>query len=267
MTPTLRFLGASDSQGVPRWWCDCKVCTEARTTGVNARSRPSVVIEGAAESPERVLVDASPELRTQCAREGLRGFGAALISHAHNDHVLGLGDLADRARWTREPCPVFAPAEVLPALRERFAYLTRGGYPERVPFRALEQSSRTFAGYRLSAVRVPHGFNGWAYGFRFDGESSRPGSSWAYIPDSLNLQDLSPWRGLGLLVLGTSCYRETAPVHSRSVYDVQEALGLISELKPAGTVLTHLGHGVDAREPAPEGTIYAYDGLRLELPW
>lgn len=267
MRPTLRFLGASDSQGVPRWWCPCAVCEEARTTGLNARSRPSVVIEGAGEGaderPERVLVDAAPELRLQCTREGLKGFDAALVTHAHNDHVLGLGDLADRARWTERPCPVYAPAEVLPALRERFGYLMRGAYLELAPLKALEGSSRSFAGYRLTPVKVPHGFNGWAYAFRFDG----PRSSWAYVPDALGLTDLAPWRGLALLVLGTSFYLETAPLETRSVYDVREARALIAELRPGRTVFTHLGHGVDVRKPAPPGTLYARDGLRLELPW
>ena len=91
MPTTLTFLGSADSQGVPRWWCGCSVCTEAKTTGKNARTRPSVVIQGR----ETILIDASPELRLQCAREGLDGFDAALISHAHSDHILGLSDLGD----------------------------------------------------------------------------------------------------------------------------------------------------------------------------
>jgi len=272
MTPTLRFLGTSDSQGVPRWWCGCAVCEEARTDGRNARTRPSVVIEGA----ESILLDAAPELRLQCSREGLSGLDAALVTHAHavsatgrrasarnrNDHVLGLGDLADWGRWTGAHCPIYAPEEVLPPLRARFGYLGAPSYAARTPFRSVEAAGRTFAGYGVTAVRVPHGFNGFSYAFRFE----RDGRAWSYMPDCLGLEDLTPWRDLDLLVLGTSFYREDAPLEKRSVYDVQEALALITEPKPMRTIFTHLGHGVDVRKPAPEGTCYAFDGLRVPLP-
>jgi len=254
----LRFLGTSDSQGVPRWWCRCRVCAEARTSGQNARTRPAAVLEGA----ERILIDAPPELRLQCSREGLTDFDATLISHAHNDHLLGLGDLADWGRWTGAHCPVYAPAEVLPQLATRFGYLTSAGYQARTPFLTLEGAQRTFGGYTVEAIRVPHGFNGFAYAFRFE----REGKAWGYMPDCLLLDDLEPWRQLELLVLGASFYRETAPLAGRSVYDVQEAAALVAELKPKQTLLTHLGHGVDCRKPAPDSLRYAFDGLVVPLP-
>ncbi len=253
----LRFLGTSDSQGVPRWWCRCRVCEEARSTGKNARTRPGAVIEG----EERVLIDAPPELRLQCSREGVQGFSAALITHAHNDHLLGLGDLADWGRWTGRNCPVYAPEEVLPQLETRFGYLKSDSYQARTPFISLP-TTRTFSGYAVQAIRVPHGFNGFAYAFRFE----RKGKTWGYMPDCLDLKELEPWRNLELLVLGSSFYRETAPIASRSVYDVGEAAALIAELSPKRTLLTHLGHGVDTRNPAPEGLCYASDGLVVPLP-
>ncbi len=256
----LRFLGTSDSQGVPRWWCRCAVCEEARTTRANARTRPSVVIEGS----ERILIDCAPELRLQCVREDIGNFDAVLITHAHNDHILGLGDLGDRARWTREPCPVFAPAEVLPQIASRFEYMSREKSPYLcyVPMAALENTFREFAGYRATPIQVPHGFNGWSYAFRMDSSSG----SWGYMPDCLGLEDLEPWRNLDVLVLGTSFYREPAPLEGRSVYDVMEAVELVSKLGPKRTILTHLGHGVNVRRPPPEGIQYARDGLIVPLP-
>ncbi len=254
----LRFLGTSDSQGVPRWWCGCSVCGEARAGGHNARTRPAVVIEG----DEHVLIDAPPELRTQCSAAELSGFDAALITHAHNDHILGLGDLADWGRWTGAHCPIYAPDEVMPQLRTRFSYLTSASYQAQTPFLSLDETTRTFAGYTVTAIRVPHGFNGFSYAFRFE----RNGSSWGYMPDCLGLDDLRPWRGLELLVLGASFYREAAPIEGRSVYDVGEAAALVAGLEPKKTILTHLGHGVDTRKPAPDGLRYACDGLKVPLP-
>jgi phosphoribosyl 1,2-cyclic phosphate phosphodiesterase len=256
--PTLRFLGCSDSQGVPRWWCSCKVCNEARTTGENLRSRPSVLLESDADT---VLIDAAPEFRMQVTREKIFKIDALIITHAHNDHLLGLGDVADFARWTKKTIPIFVPSEVIPQVRARFQYLTKGSYPTLVPFAELESKGQTFGGYKLTAHKVPHGANGFAYGLRFENSSFR----WAYIPDSINLQDLTPWLDLDLLMLGTSFYYEDAPIESRSVYSVVEAVHLLHALQPKGTIFTHMGHGVDIRKAAPEKTQYARDGLTVKI--
>ena len=64
----LTFLGSSDSQGVPRWWCNCEVCVEARDSGLNARTRPSVLLKSESAN---ILIDASPEFRIQVTRENV----------------------------------------------------------------------------------------------------------------------------------------------------------------------------------------------------
>jgi phosphoribosyl 1,2-cyclic phosphate phosphodiesterase len=256
--PTLRFLGSSDSQGVPRWWCTCRVCTEARTTGKNARTRPSVLLES---EDKKVLIDAAPEFRMQVTRETIESLDAVLITHAHNDHILGLGDIADFARWTKKTVPMYAPRSVILQVQQRFPYLTQRSYPTLIPFGVLEQGLQVFADYQVTAHKVPHGLNGFSYGLKFENGKTR----WAYIPDSIALEDLTPWRELDLLILGTSFYKEDAPLASRSVCDVQEALQLLREISPKQTIFTHLGHGVNSCKPAPENTKYAYDGLRITL--
>jgi phosphoribosyl 1,2-cyclic phosphate phosphodiesterase len=256
--PELLFLGTSDSQGVPRWWCRCPLCEEARQGGINRRSRPGVAILG----EERVLVDAPPELRLQLAREGLTQVEALLITHAHNDHLLGLGDVAEGAYRSRHSLEVYAPAEVLSEIQHRFAYLFSERYAPRLRFFPLEETHRTLNGYRVEAFRVPHGFNGWSYAFRFEG----PQGAWAYIPDAFDLDDLSPWRGLDLIVLGATLLSEAhKPRHLRSTYDVEEAIALLAELKPRSGILTHLSHEIDVRRPLPPGLAWAHDGLRLPL--
>jgi phosphoribosyl 1,2-cyclic phosphate phosphodiesterase len=256
----LIFLGSGDSQGVPRWWCECSVCSEARSTGANARTRPSVLIRGS----ENVLIDSSPEFRRQVERAGVRQLDAVLITHAHNDHLLGVGDIADYAARVRRDCPVYAPAAVIPEIQARFAYMLKPGtgYAKYTPILPLDDSSRAFAGYAVQAVEVPHGRNGSSWAYRFE----RNGRAWGYMSDCLDLVDLKPWRNLDLLVLGANFYREDAARDRRSIYDVLEAAELLNELAPARAVLTHMGHGVDRRKAAPAGVSYACDGLEIELP-
>jgi phosphoribosyl 1,2-cyclic phosphate phosphodiesterase len=257
--PNLLFLGSGDSQGVPRWWCGCEVCEEAREYGENARARPSIVIEN---EYERVLVDAGPETRTQCNRFGLNGFDAVLITHAHADHIQGLSDVADWARFTTEGCPIYMPREIIPDIGKRFHYLLHEPYTSLIPIHALEATQRSFAGYRVRQYKVPHGHNGYSFAFRFE----QNGAAWGYMPDCLMLDHLEPWYGLDLLVLGVAYLHEGQPLNQRSIYDQREALELIAKLKPRRTLFTHMSHGIDRRQPAPFGVAYAFDGLKVELP-
>lgn len=255
----LRFLGSGDSHGVPRWWCSCDVCQEAREIGENARTRPSIMLD---HSGQRVLVDASPDLRLQCDALGVQGFESVLITHAHSDHLQGLSDIANRSRVTGEPCPIYMPLEIIGDVGKRFHYLLHEPYVSLVPIQALETTQRTFAGYQLKHYRVPHGQNGFSFAFRFE----REGSSWGYMPDCLRLDNLEPWYDLDLLVLGVVAIEEDKPISKRSIYNQSEALELIAELRPKHTIFTHMSHAVDIRKPAPEGIIYAFDGMSLELP-
>jgi phosphoribosyl 1,2-cyclic phosphate phosphodiesterase len=257
----LTFLGASDSQGVPRWWCNCAVCSEARATKMNARTRPSVLLEldGA-----QVLIDASPEFRLQATRENLRNLETVLITHAHNDHILGLGDVLDYLRWKGANTQIYAPDSVLPQLEQRFAYAFKGKYASR--FHAFPESFELH-GWTVSAFEVPHGFNGTANAFKLE----RHDKTWVYCSDSIGLSDAileQHFQNLELLILGTSFWDESSAVYSsRSVSDVLEALEVVKKVKPIKTVFTHLGHGVDARDgnKLPASVTLAYDGLKLEL--
>lgn len=257
----LTFLGSSDSQGVPRWWCNCEVCSEARETKVNARTRPSVLLEldGA-----KVLIDASPEFRLQATRENLQNIETVLITHAHNDHILGLGDVLDYLRWEGATSQIYAPESVLPQLEQRFAYAFKGKYAPR--FHAMPENLGLY-GWKVSAFEVPHGFNGTANAFKLE----RHGKSWVYCSDSIGLSENileQHFLNLELLILGTSFWDESSADYAgRSVYDVLEALELVRKVKPVKTVFTHLGHGVDARDAQklPENVVLARDGLTLPL--
>ncbi len=257
----LIFLGASDSQGVPRWWCNCEVCSEARATGINARTRPSVLLE---LEGHNVLIDASPEFRMQAVNQNLRNLETVLITHAHNDHILGLGDVLDYLRWEGANTQIYALESVLPQLEQRFGYVFKGKYASR--FHSFPENLELY-GWKISAFEVPHGFNGTANAFKLE----RHGKTWVYCSDSIGLSEAileQYFQNLELLILGTSFWDESSADYAgRSVYDVLEALEVVKMVKPVKTVFTHLGHGVDTRDAAklPENVSLAHDGLRLKL--
>lgn len=265
MTPTLTFLGTADSKGVPRFWCACPVCTEARTGGLNRRTRSAALIRGIGQSgqPETLLLDAGPDLHAQLARlPGPLVPDAALISHAHNDHLLGLGDLLDYATYAGGHLNVYAPAEVVGQIADRFGYAFRHSSP----VQALPEDGLHVAGLRVRAFRVPHGANGYSHAFRLD----RPGLAAAYVTDAIDIPAgvSGDWlENLDLLVLGTSFADESGVPHAgRSVYDVREALTLPWAQAARRVLLTHLSHGVDARTlTLPAGWSCAHDGLTVPL--
>ena len=272
MNGTLRFLGTSDSKGVPRFWCNCVVCQEARSPvqsvpGVNRRTRPSALLRG--RGGETLLLDCGPDLHAQLARLGGPFVpGAVLVSHAHNDHLLGLGDLLDYVTYAGGQLKVYAPAAILPDIRARFAYAFRG----EPPVLPLPADGLDLCGFRVCAVEVPHGANGASYAFHFAAQATdqSPAYRWVYMTDAIGVPaELSQkWlEDLDLLVLGSSFLDESAAVQaSRSVYDLREALSLPWAQTARRVLLTHLSHDIDVRQPLPDRRYsYASDGLSVAL--
>lgn len=275
MTAHLTVLGSSDSKGVPRWWCGCAVCSEARSTGMNRRTRPAALVRGAGQT---LLLDCGPDLHAQLTRLG-HAFvpSTVLISHAHNDHLLGLGDLLDYVRYAGGQLDIYAPEAALQGIRARFAYAFRHSAPVLpLPVEGLQR-----CGYRVRAFEVPHGANGASHAFHFEAEqegntdpssgSSPAGNSrWVYMTDALGVPDelAREWlHDLDLLVLGASMTDEAAAVQAtRSVYDVQEALRLPWAMSARRVLLTHLSHDIDVRRPLPAARYaYARDGRSVSL--
>jgi phosphoribosyl 1,2-cyclic phosphate phosphodiesterase len=96
------ILGSGSSGGVPRADGAWGACDPADPR--NRRSRCSCLVRRPprdSETPETtVLVDTSPDLRTQTAAAGVARLDAVLYTHDHADQTHGIDDL--RAFYLRE---------------------------------------------------------------------------------------------------------------------------------------------------------------------
>ncbi|WP_213584748.1 MBL fold metallo-hydrolase [Paenibacillus sp. J2TS4] len=254
----LTFLGTGDSMGVPRVYCDCSVCAEARSGELNRRTRSSVLLESGGK---QLIIDCGPTWGQQMERLRMRDLDHLLITHAHYDHIGGLPEYADLCRWLRKQGNVYAPAEVLQSLRSFFPWLEN-----HLVYHEVDEG-HTFGEWKIHPWRVCHGKNGFSYAYRF----SKAGYDWVYCPDSirLNEEEKKPLYHLNLLILGTNFYQEKANPMTRSVYDIVEALELVEEVQPEKVYFTHLSHGIDLAAVAdyrlPKQCKLAYEGLQLLL--
>ena len=265
MTDTLRFtiLGCGSSGGVPRiggHWGDCD-----STNPKNRRTRCSMLVERVgAHGTTRVLIDTSPDLRTQMLDAGVGEIDAVIFTHAHADHTHGLDDLRMIVYNMRARLPVWADAPTRDNLFERFRYAfeTPQGstYPPILDMNLID-GDVTIGGaggdITFTPFLVRHGGID-ALGFRIAGLAYLPDV--ASIPDDAwdHLQDLDIW------VLD-ALRRDPHPTHSH----LAQSLEWIERVGAKSAVLTNMHIDLDyetVQAETPDHITPAYDGMVLTLP-
>jgi phosphoribosyl 1,2-cyclic phosphate phosphodiesterase len=258
---TATILGCGPSPGVPRIGNDWGQCDPAEPR--NRRSRCALLVDrrGADGAMTRVLVDTSPDMRTQLLAAEVDHIDGVIYSHAHADHLHGIDDL--RAFWmkTRRLVEVHADNETADRILEAFAYCFRtprgGSYPPILRLnRIAPHEPLSIAGPGGPIDILPfvqtHG-DGRSLGLRFGGL--------AYSCDVSALDERAAGLLTGLEVwIVDALRREPHPSH----FSLAEALAWIDRLKPRRAILTHMDYSLDyatLRRELPEHVEAAYDGM------
>jgi phosphoribosyl 1,2-cyclic phosphate phosphodiesterase len=211
------------------------------------------------ESGMRVLVDTTPDLRSQALAADLDRVDAILFTHCHADHVMGLDDVRRFNVLQQAAVSCYGDARTLKELRRTFAYIfeaaDEGGgiprlhlYPVRGPF--------SIGGETFTPVPVWHGQRE-ILGFRV--------RDFAYLTDCSGIPDAS-WAllgGLDTLVIDALRHRPH-PTH----FTVAQALDVSARLGARRTWLTHICHDLPhaaTNASLPPAVELAYDGLRIEI--
>ena len=100
ITGKLVVLGCGTSLGVPALGCSCPVCRSNHPR--NQRTRCSVIL-GLPEG--NLLIDTTPDMRTQLLRESIGIVHAVAWTHEHSDHVVGFDDLRLMQFYLGTPVP------------------------------------------------------------------------------------------------------------------------------------------------------------------
>lgn len=249
------FLGTGTSQGVPVIACNCDVCISLDQRDRRLRTSGLVQYDDAT-----ILIDAGPDLRQQMLIHNVHHLDAVLLTHEHNDHLIGLDDLRpfifNRSERTLS---IYGLPRVLDEIRTRFAYAFEDHpYPgaPRFDLRPIAYDQMfDIKGHEIVPIKVMHGSLDIA-GFVFP--------ELTYITDCKYLEDkvIEKIKGMEVLVLN-ALHREEHHSHLNLV----QAQQLANQLEASKTYLTHISHlmgrAQDCEIELKDHIEMAYDGLKL----
>jgi phosphoribosyl 1,2-cyclic phosphate phosphodiesterase len=255
----ITILGSGGTSGTPAidlGWGRCNPDNPR-----NRRTRPAILVE---DGPTRILVDSPPDLREQLLAARVSTLNAVLYTHAHADHLHGIDDLRAINRARNAPLDVYADAQTLEVIRERFGYVleplpkaARSYYkPTLIPREVKDGDLFSIDGIDIRAFAQDHGFS-TTLGFRFGPAG--------YTTDVVELSAAAFGflAGVRLWIIGT-LIDHPHPTHC----DVDKALAWIDRIGPERAVLTHLGNDLDYAALAgrlPPGVEPAFDGMVLDV--
>jgi phosphoribosyl 1,2-cyclic phosphate phosphodiesterase len=259
----ITILGCGSSGGVPRLgghWGDCDPQNPK-----NQRRRCSILVERISQAGRTtVLIDTTPDLRSQLLDADVGRLDAVLYTHSHADHVHGIDDLRMIVINMRARLPVWADGDTQNALLSRFAYVfvqpPNSTYPPILDINTID-GDVTIDGaggpITFTPFEVGHG-NIDALGFRINDV--------AYLPDVSDIPD-QVWPQLE----GLDCWivdalrRAPHPSHSH----LAQTLEWIERTACKSAVLTNMHNDLDYATVAAETPDHirpAYDGMTLTFP-
>ena len=255
MKTYLTILGCGSSLGVPRadgYWGKCKKIKK------NQRSRCSVAVS---KGKNVVLIDTSPDLRSQLLVNKIKNISSVLYTHQHGDQTHGINDLRTFYFKNKKKINIYANKQTLTYLKKSFSYC----FTEKLGYKPILKANLLKDFFSLGkgnekivfkSITVNHGLIE-SVGYIFNDT--------AYISDckKLNQSNIKNLKNLKTFII--DCLRFTEhPSH----LCINEVLKLIDIIEPKKTILTNLHSDLDYNfllKNTPANVKPAYDGMRIYL--
>lgn len=249
------FLGTGTSSGVPMIGCDCEVCTS--TNKKDKRLRSSIMVQSERTT---LVVDTGPDFRYQMLREKVKHLDAVIFTHPHKDHMAGLDDIRAFNYLIKRPMDIYADSLTEEAVRRDFYYAFSDtkypGIPE-LNLNTITLEPFIVGDIPVTPILVWH-MKMPVMGFRF--------GKFTYITDANRIDEPEKEKIRGSEVLVLNALRRQKHI---SHFNLEEAIGIVQELKVPTAYFTHISHQLGLHEivekELPPGIHLAYDGLTLKF--
>ncbi|WP_235296735.1 MBL fold metallo-hydrolase [Portibacter marinus] len=252
----ITFLGTGTSQGIPVIGCKCSACLSDDHR--DNRLRTSVFVEVGKTS---ICIDVGPDFRQQMLAHSIDKLDAVLLTHEHNDHMIGADDLRPFNFRQRKDMPIYGEQRVLDEVKKRFEYaFTSNPYPGSPKFlmeSISDDQSFDVNGLSVTPVRVHHGSLP-ILGYRIGG--------FCYLTDVKTIpeNEFKKLKNLDVIVLNALRKKEH---HSHLTID--EAVQMSKKIGAEQTYLTHFSHDIgpvqEWEQELPKSVLPAYDGLEVYI--
>ncbi len=248
-------MGTGTSSGVPMIACPCEVCKSVDTR--DNRYRSSILVESESTT---IVVDTTPDFRSQMLRANVNKLDAVLITHHHKDHIAGLDDVKAYNYFLQQPMQVYADELTQHALRREFSYIFSEhkypGVPE-VQLEMIEEGMFMVGDIPVIPIKVWH-LNMPVLGFRF--------GNFTYITDANRIEQTEKDKIKGSEIFVVNALRHTKHI---SHFNIEEAIALADELEIPQAYFTHISHQLGLHAAVsltlPKGRAIAFDNQELHI--
>tara|TARA_B100000029_G_scaffold516511_1_gene630424 strand:- start:4681 stop:5454 length:774 start_codon:yes stop_codon:yes gene_type:complete len=247
------ILGCGYSMGVPRIDGNFGKCNPKNKK--NHRTRCSALVS---YSNYNILIDTSPDLRSQLIKNNVKTIDKIFYTHAHADQTHGINDL--RVFYLKQKKRINVYADILTKnyLLNSFRYCFKvtSEYPPILKMNSLKKKHFFKINKKkmeFESVAVEHG--------NIDSISYIINKKCAYASDVSKIYKKDLYKFCNLKYFVVDCLRYK-PHYSH--FHLQEILDLIKIIKPKKTILTNLNNEMDysnLKKKLPSNVIPAYDGM------
>ena len=237
----ITFLGTGTSTGIPVPGCSCHVCTSPNPK--DKRYRCSLLLR--TMDNRNILIDTTPDLRTQMLTTKTNKLDAVVITHHHADHINGIDDVRPFCFRRNQDLPLYCSQKTGKELERTFPYIFKrnevfrpdrpiigGGIPMIAKQHIPESGRAQILGVDFQFFDIPHGHTS---------TSCFSTGRLAYFPDShrISRETINQLNSQKLEYLIIDCVQKE-PHQTHLHFDL--AVQYSEEIAAKKTFLIHMGH-------------------------
>ena len=251
------ILGSGSSMGIPRADGYSGKCN--MNNKKNFRSRCSALIKF---DDINILIDTSPDLRSQLLQNKIKSIDKVFYTHLHADQTHGINDLRPFFLMNKKQIPVFADNKTSKYLYSTFKYCFKSsyGYPSTLKLNELKNKHIFKSNTKkilIESIPTEHG--------KIESICYLINKKLAYASD-ISLfykKDYKKLINLDYLIVDCLWYRNH-PAH----FNLDQVLDLVKILSPKKTILTNMHSDLDydqIKKKLPKNVTPGYDGMTVNL--